>query len=92
VTALAYAGIALFGVAVVVVAIGMSKQAVRYVRDVRSMVRAGLETSVRDKQLEDDLSLGERPHTRRRRSLVDSPDALFAGARHSDIQRSTDVS
>jgi hypothetical protein len=61
VTALAYAGIALFGVAVVVVAIGMSKQAVRYVRDVRSMVRAGLETSVRDKQLEDDLSLGERP-------------------------------
>jgi hypothetical protein len=61
VTALAYAGIALFGVAVVVVSIGMSKQAVRYVRDVRSMVRAGLETSVRDKQLEDDLSLGERP-------------------------------
>ena len=31
-------------------------------------------------------------HTRRRRSLVDSPDALFAAARHSDIQRSTDVS
>ena len=60
-TALAYAGIALFAVAVVVVAIGMSKQAVRYVRDVRSMVRAGTATSVRDKQLEDVLSLAEGP-------------------------------
>ena len=60
-TALAYAGIALFAVAVVVVAIGMSKQAVRYVRDVRSMVRAATATSVRDKQLEDVLSLGEGP-------------------------------
>jgi hypothetical protein len=59
VTALAYAGIALFAVAVVVVAIGMSRQAVRYVRDVRSMVRAGTATSARDKQLEDVLSLGE---------------------------------
>ncbi len=60
-TALAYAGIALFAVAVVVVAIGMSRQAVRYVRDVRSMIRAGTETNVRDKPLEDVLSLGEGP-------------------------------
>jgi hypothetical protein len=61
VTALAYAGIALFAVAVVVVALGMSRQAVRYVRDVRSMVRAGTATSVRDKPLEGVLSLGEGP-------------------------------
>lgn len=60
-TALAYAGIALFAVAIVIVAIGMSRQAVRYVRDVRSMIRAGTETNVRDKPLEDVLSLGKGP-------------------------------
>lgn len=60
-TALAYAGIALFTVAVVVVAIGLAKQAVRYVRDVRSMIRAGTGTNLREKPLEDVLSLGEGP-------------------------------
>jgi hypothetical protein len=55
VTALAFAGIAMFAIVVLVVAIGMSRQAVHYVRDVRRMIRAGTETNVRDESLEDVL-------------------------------------
>lgn len=58
-TALAFVGIALFAVAVLIVAIGMARQAVRYVHDVRSMIRAGSEMNARDRPLEDVLSLGK---------------------------------
>jgi hypothetical protein len=55
----------MFAVALMIVAIGMARQAVRYVRDVRSMIRAGTETNVRDQPLEDVLedvrSLGKGP-------------------------------
>jgi hypothetical protein len=60
-TALAFIGIAIFAVAVIVVGIAMTRDAVHYVRDVRSMVRAGTELNVRDEPLEDVLSLGNEP-------------------------------
>lgn len=60
-TTLAFAGIAMFAVAVVIVAIGMTRQAVRYVRDVRTMIRLGAEVNVRDQPREDVLSLGKGP-------------------------------
>ncbi len=58
-TALAIAGIVMFAVALPFVVFAVGREALRYVRDVRGLVRAGYEASRPEQPLDEVRPLGE---------------------------------